>query len=110
MVCVGSPLPLDLEITNRGSYKFKVDKFEIGSSFTYGFFGDRESGRGGGMGIGCGECSPDFVSIDPDGTYKSSFNFDLTNDFFKDAGKYVIRTRVEGVDSNQLEFELFSCE
>jgi hypothetical protein len=34
----------------------------------------------------------------------------LTNDFFKDAGKYVIRTRVEGVDSNQLEFELFSCE
>ena len=29
MVCVGSSLPLDLELTNRGRNKFKVDKFDI---------------------------------------------------------------------------------
>ena len=110
MVCVGSSLPLDLELTNRGSDKFKVDKFDIGAHFTYGFLGDRETGRGGGMGKGCGDCSPKFVTIDPNETYKSSFNFDLTNDFFKDAGKYVIQTTIGGVDSNELEFELFSCE
>jgi hypothetical protein len=110
MVCVGSSLPLDLELTNRGSDKFKVDKFDIGAHFTYGFLGDRETGRGGGMGKGRGDCSPNFVTIDPNETYKSSFNFDLTNDFFKDAGKYVIQTTIGGADSNELEFELFSCE
>lgn len=110
MVCVGSSLPLDLELTNRGRNKFKVDKFDIGSSFIYGFLGEREAARGGAMGIGCGDCSPDFVTIDHNETYKSSFNFDLTNEFFKDPGKYVIQTTLKGVDSNKLEFELITCK
>jgi len=53
---------------------------------------------------------PDFVTIDHNETYKSSFNFDLTTEFFKDPGKYVIQTTLEGVDSNKVEFELSRCE
>ena len=42
MACVGSSLSLDLKITNHGSKKFSVDKYNIGTSFTYRFLGDRE--------------------------------------------------------------------
>jgi hypothetical protein len=109
-VCVGSSLPLNLELTNRGRNKFKVDKFDIGSCFIYEFLGDREAARGGSMGIGFIDRSPDFVTIDHNATYKSSFNFDLTNEFFKDPGKYVIQTTLNGVRSNKIEFELITCK
>lgn len=108
--CVGSSLPLDLELTNRGRHKFKVDKFDIGCCFIYEFLGDREAARGGAMGIGDIDRKADFINIDPNKTYKSSFNFDLTNEFFKDPGKYVIQTTLKGVDSNKLEFELITCK
>jgi hypothetical protein len=109
MVCVGSSLPLDHELTNRGPNKFKVDKFDIGCCFIYGFLGD-ETGRGGATGIGDIDRKADFINIDSNKTYKSSFKFDLTNEFFKDPGKYVIQTTLEGVHSNKVEFELITCK
>ena len=110
MVCVGSSLPLELELTNRGAEGFKEDKFNIWNQFTYGFMGDREEGRGGGMGASCFRCQPDPIVIGHEQTYKSSFDFDLKHDFFKDAGKYNLRLKIAGVQSNDVEFELFSCQ
>jgi len=109
MMCVGSSLPLTVELTNRGVENVKVDKSAIWNTFGYGFMGNRQF-RGGGMGSSCSHCQPDFVVLTPDQKYTSSFNFDLKNDFFKDAGKYDIQLMFAGAQSNELEFELFSCQ
>ena len=110
MVCLGSSIPMELELTNRGAEEFKVDKFDLWKEFRYGFLGDRKMGRGGGMGSSCYDCRPDPIFVRHDETYKSSFSFDLNHDFFKDAGKYTIKVVIAGVESNDLEFELFSCQ
>ena len=110
MVCLGASIPMELELTNRGAEEFKVDKFDLWSEFRYGFLGDREMGRGGGMGSSCYDCRPDPVVVRHDETYKSSFSFDLNHDFFKDAGKYTIKLEIAGVQSNDLEFQLFNCQ
>ena len=108
MTCVDSSLPLTLELTNRGAEDFKVDRFEIWRRFRYGFMGDRPF-RGGGIGSSC-NCEPEFIVVNPGQTYTSSFNYDLKDDFFKDAGKYDIQLILAGTQSNELEFELFSCQ
>ena len=110
MMCVGSSLPLELELTNRGAQDFSVDKFDIWNQFNYAFLGEREAGRGGGMGSSCYDCRPDLIVVGQDQMYKSSFNFDLKRDFFQDAGKYHIKLTIAAVASNQVEFELFSCQ
>jgi len=109
MLCLGSAIPLNLELTNRGSEEIKIDQFDIWNQFTYGYFGNRTAGRGGGQGSGCDHCLRDLVTLKTDKPYESSFNFPLENDFFKDAGKYSIRVYVEQVSSNEVEFELYNC-
>ena len=109
MLCLGSALPLNLELTNRGSKEIKIDRFDIWNQFTYGYFGDRSADRGGGQGSGCYHCLPDLINLKTDKPYESSFNFSLENDFFKDVGKYSIRVYVEHVSSNEVEFELYNC-
>lgn len=101
---------MELELTNPGAEEFKVDKFGLWNEFRYGFLGDRETGRGGGMGATCYDCVPDPIVVRHDEAYKSSFSFDLNHDFFKDVGKYTIKLEIAGVQSNDLEFELFSCQ
>lgn len=110
MMCVGSSIPLGLELTNQGAAEFKIDKFDIWNSFNYGFYGERDAGRGGGMGSSCYHCRPDPIAVAQGQTYKSSFDFDLKHDFFKEAGKYTIKLTIAGVASNDVEFELFSCQ
>lgn len=109
MLCVGSALPLNLELTNRGGEEIKIDKFDIWNHFTYGCLEDRSADRGGGQASGCDHCLRDLITLKTDKPYESSFNFPLENDFFKDAGKYSIRVYVEQVSSNELEFELYNC-
>ena len=109
MLCIGSALPLNLELTNRGSEEIKIDKFDIWNQFTYGYLQDRSSGRGGGQASGCDHCLRDLITLKTDKPYESSLSFPLENDFFRDAGKYSIRVYVEQVSSNELEFELYNC-
>ena len=108
MICLGSALPLNMELTNRRSEQIKIDKFEIWNHFQYGYFG-KDGGRGGGEGHGCTECQSDFAVLERDKPYESSFKFPLTNEFFKDAGKYSLKLTIEGVSSNEVEFELYNC-
>jgi hypothetical protein len=109
MLCVGSALPLNLELTNHGGEEIKIDKFDLWNQFTYGYLGDRSADRGGGQVSGCDDCSRDLMNLKTDKPYESSFNFSLENEFFKDAGKYSIRVYVEKVSSNELQFELYNC-
>jgi hypothetical protein len=91
MLCVGSALPLNLELTNHGTEEIKIDKFYIWNRFTYGYLGDRNADRGGGQAWSCDDCPREGINLKTDKPYESSFNFPLDNDFFKDAGKYSIR-------------------
>ena len=109
MLCLGAELPLNLELANRGTDPIKLDRFDIWNSFQYGYFGERDAGRGGGQGSGCDHCRADSIFLLRDRPYESSFRFPLNTDFFKDAGKYSINLTIEGVASNKVEFELYNC-
>ena len=39
MLCVGSALPLNLEIANQGRAEVKIDKVDLWNQFSYGFSG-----------------------------------------------------------------------
>src|SRR5262245_45164968 len=108
MICLGADLPLNMEVTNRGVEQIKVSKFEMWSHFQYGYFG-KNGGRGGGEGRGCFDCDQDDVVLERDKSYESSYKFPLTNEFFKDPGKYSFKLTIEGVSSNEVEFELYNC-
>lgn len=109
MVCLGTELPLNMELTNRGPDQIKIDKFEIWNHFQYGYFGERDAGRGGGEGASRYQSPPELVVLDRDKPYESSFKFPLSNEFFKDAGRYSLKLTIEGVSSNEIEFELYNC-
>lgn len=104
VLCTDSSIPLDLEMTNRGSDVIKIDKVDLWSNIRYGYLGDRSADRGGGRASFCDHCRGDLVVLRPDQSYQSSFKFPLDTDFFKDAGKYEISLAIEGVSSNKLTF------
>jgi hypothetical protein len=108
MLCVGSRLPLDLEIANQGVADVKIDKFDLWNQYEYGFLGTRGSGRGGGRGSSCSHCRGNYIVLQPGTRYESSYEF-LLDDFFKDAGKYTIKMKYGHVSTNELTFELYDC-
>ena len=108
MLCLGSPLRLDLELANHGSQELKLDKFELWNHFSYGFSGTNGSGRGGGRGSGCDSCHGNYVVLPPGGRYESSYDYPL-DDFFKDAGKYTMKMTYNQVSTNELTFEFYDC-
>lgn len=108
MLCLGSQLPLDLEITNLGNREVKIDKADLWNRFAYGFSGRDGSGRGGGRGSSCNHCRGNYVVLPPGGRYESSFEFPL-DDFFKDSGEYNIKMTYDQVSTNELAFELYDC-
>jgi len=111
MPCLDSEIPLTLELTNRGTADFKIDKYDIWNQFQYAFLGERSEGTGGGTGSSCGSCRGHFLILKSDETHESSFKFEfqLHREFFKDAGKYIIKLTIEGVPSNEVDFELINC-
>ena len=108
MLCLGSSLPLDLEIANLGDREVKIDKVDLWNRFSYGFSGRDGSGRGGGRGSSCNHCRGNYVVLQPGGRYESSFEFPL-DDFFKDAGEYTLKMTYEQLLTNELTFELYDC-
>ena len=108
MLCVGSALPLNLEIANQGRAEVKIDKVDLWNQFSYGFSGTDGSGRGGGRGSSCNHCRGNFILLQPGTHYQSSFEF-LLDDFFKDPGNYTIKMKYGDVSTNEVTFELYDC-
>lgn len=108
MLCLGSLLPLDLEITNSGNREVKIDKADLWNQFSYGFSSTDGVGRGGGRGSSCSHCRGNYVVLPPGGRYESSFEFPL-DDFFKDTGEYTLKMKYEQLSTNELTFELYDC-
>ena len=108
MLCLGSSLPLGLELTNQGSEEVKIDKVDLWNRFSYSLSRTDGSGRGGGRGSSCDHCRGNYVVLQPGGRYESSFDYPM-DDFFKDAGKYTIKMMYEDISTNELSFELYDC-
>jgi hypothetical protein len=108
MLCLGSRLPLEVQLANQGDREVRIDKSELWTEFRYGFSRPDGSGRGG------GEASSwipggDVVVLKPGEHYVSSFQYQLDGSFFKDAGGYVFKTNYQHVSSNEITFELYDC-
>lgn len=108
MLCLGSSLPLDLEITNQGNHEVKIDKFELWKRFSYSLSRTDGSGRGGGMASSYYPSRANYVTLKPGGRHESSFEYPL-GDFFKDAGMYTIKMTVDEISTNEVSFELYDC-
>ncbi|MFN2491667.1 MAG: hypothetical protein ABR501_02140 [Pyrinomonadaceae bacterium] len=108
MLCLGSSLPLEVEIANRGTEQVKIDKVDLWANFVYSFSG-ANGGRGGGCGSKCDSCRGEFVVVNPDASHHSEFAFRLSSDFFKDTGSYTIKLKYNDILTNQLDFELYDC-
>lgn len=108
-LCVGSSLPMELEITNLSNQEKKIDKVDLWSSFGYGFSRADGSGRGGGTGSSCSHCRGNYIALKPAGSYQSSYSYSLDNDFFHEPGGYTIKMNFGQLSTNELSFELYDC-
>jgi hypothetical protein len=108
MLCLGSPLPLEVAITNLGSKQVKIDRVDLWANFEYSFSG-ANGGRGGGYASNCDSCRGDYVVVMPGANQYNEFAFPLSSDFFKDIGRYHIRLKYSDITTNQLDFELYDC-
>jgi hypothetical protein len=108
MLCLGSPLPLEMQLINQGDREVRIDKSELWTGFSYGF--SRPDGSGGGGGEASSWISDrDVVVLKPGENYVSSFQYQLAGSFFNDAGGYVFKTNYQHVSSNEITFELYDC-
>lgn len=109
MLCLGSSLPLELEIANQGNQEVKLDKSDLWNRFSYSFSRTDGSGRSGGMASSCSHCRGHYVVLKPGGRYESSLEYPLDVPFFKDPGNYSIKMNYEQISTNELSFELYDC-
>ena len=109
LLCLGSSLPLELQIANEGNGEVKIDKVDLWNRFTYGFSRPDGSGCGGGTASDCSHCRGNYVVLKPSGHYESSFKFLLVDPFFKEPGTYRIKMNYEQISTNELSFELYDC-
>ena len=42
-------------------------------------------------------------------TYRSTHKFSLADEFFRERGIYTLKTNLDSISSNTVEFELFQC-
>lgn len=108
-VCLGSSLPLELEITNHGSKAVKIDKADLWNSFSYSFSSTDGPDHGGGVSSSCSHCRGHYVVLKPGSRYESSFKYPLDIASFKDPGQYKIKMNYEQISTNELSFELYDC-
>lgn len=106
--CVGSPLKLELEVTNNGQYDFAFRRMDLWREFSY------SSSTKNGSSIGGMSRQPDNAEggliLHPGESYRSTFELPLDAAFFQAAGTYTVNTKLyQLLFSNDVEFELYDC-
>jgi len=109
MLCLGSSLPLELEVSNQGPQPVKLDKADLWKDFSYSFSLPDGSGPAGGESSSCIHCQGNSVLLKQGDRFESSFKYPLDVPFFKDAGRYTIKMNYEQISTNELTFELYDC-
>jgi len=123
-LCPGGTLELEMQITNESQQVIRIDRADLWGSFSYGAEpvvnpDGSGSGTAGGGDMKIGNYKRvAYVTIPPGETFWTKYSFKLDKDFFREAGKYTLKTYVtyelEGkidlpADSNEIEFEVFEC-
>jgi hypothetical protein len=108
-LCIDSELVLELEITNTGTEAVLINKARLWKYFSYGFSRPDGSGRGGGSAEGNFGGRGEEVLLQPGMIYRSSHKFSLADEFFAEQGNYTLKTDLDSISSNSVEFELFQC-
>ncbi|MBV9211038.1 MAG: hypothetical protein JOZ52_10435 [Acidobacteria bacterium] len=105
--CVGSPMMFEMEVTNNGQKDVAINKAQLWSEFSYtslnpgrrmaGAWGRQFDNRGGQL------------ILQPGDSYHTEYELELPADFFRAAGHYSIKTMMDHIFSNEIEFELYDC-
>ena len=113
----GSCLMLEMVLTNKGQEEISIPERFLWMLFSYSYAAKDGSGRGGGQGSACFGCSDESVSLAAGTTYRSSYCFDLNNEFFRNTGEYEIKTIIryklagksgnDEASSNSTSFEIY---
>jgi hypothetical protein len=106
--CVGSPLKLELELTNNGQADVVISKTHLWKEFSYSFSSSAGKSRSGGQGWNT-NAPPAKLTLQPGISYRSTHEFALDSDFFQEAGHYTLQIMIDHIFSNEVEFELYDC-
>lgn len=109
LLCIDSPLVLELEITNISEEEVPINKSDIWKSFSYAYDRTDDSGSGGRMGGNKGGGREERIVLTPGMSYRSKHEFSLAFDFFQEPGNYTLKTEIDLDDSNEVKFELYQC-
>lgn len=107
-ICIGSPLMLELELTNVSQEDISISQKVMWSNFSYSYYPMSGSGRSGGM-SSVNTAREVKVRLQPGMSYRSTYEFPLDSDFFQDPGNYSLKTKVNSIFSNEVKFELYDC-
>jgi hypothetical protein len=106
--CVGTPLMLELEVTNDGQNDVSINRGRVWKEFSYGYSAPKGKSRSGGMGMLTDSVAGNFM-LKTGASYRTTFEFPLTSDFFQEAGTYTLKTSLTHLFSNEVTFELYDC-
>lgn len=107
MMCVGSAIPLELQITNRTERPVKIESSAVWKNFTYSFEAPTPPRRSGSHGSTCGGCDREFVTLKPGESYETRQDFELIQPHFKDVGEYTLSTGFEKIRFEQINLYTF---
>jgi hypothetical protein len=112
----GSCVMLEMVLNNKGQEEIRIAERVLWKQFTYGYTARDGSGKGGGQGASCFDCSNEYISLSPGMTYSSSYCLELDNEFFRNVGEYTIATGIyyelagkagNYATSNSTRFEIY---
>jgi len=106
-VCLGSSLPLELEVTNQSNDDIRIDKLNLWQDFSFQRSGS--TGERGWLTIDYIHGPNDSVLVKADASYRSTYDFSLQDNFFGFPEKYIIKLHYEQVYSNEVSFEIYDC-
>ncbi|HEY0544044.1 MAG TPA: hypothetical protein VGC91_01510 [Pyrinomonadaceae bacterium] len=106
--CVGSPLKLELELTNNGQADVVISKAHLWKEFSYAYSAPEGKSRSGGRGWNTN--APQVkLTLQPGMSYRSTREFALDSNFFQEAGHYSLQIIIDHIYSNEVTFELYDC-
>lgn len=116
-VCLGSFVPLNLDLTNQTGQEIKIRKLDVWRDFSFKYAASDGSSKNIGYGIVPGRVEDydrlrnDVFTLNPQATYTTTFKFPLTDHrFFEVPGTYTLRSYYDNMAaSNIVRFETYDC-
>lgn len=106
--CIGSPLALELEVTNNGQKDIALSNTYLWRDFSYAYLAQKGRDRSGASSTRVDNVGRSFV-LHPGESYRSTYELQLPSNFFQEAGTYTLMTYLDDIYSNEVTFELYNC-